>query len=147
MKGKKLSKEEIKKQKEERIVANKLFIKRTKQSIKRIKKEETRLCVKCRQITARCTDAILPKNMLSSKPLWLNRYDPILLVYKCTNKECKYIHEEEVKICPKCYEVTGHSEGSNVSHGNLSTPASNSEVEIYYHCENKLCDHHWSEYI
>jgi len=49
------------------------------------------------------------------------------------------------KKCPQCKKKGQvFYTGSSVTHGNIYTPAADTEVDHYYTCEN--CDHQWTEY-
>jgi len=47
--------------------------------------------------------------------------------------------------CPKCKQYTGKLEYTDQIHGNIYTPAADTEVEHHYQCRNPDCKHSWSE--
>lgn len=53
---------------------------------------------------------------------------------------------DKSKQCRKCNK-TGFVRyvGSGVTHGNIYTPAADTEVGFYYECTN--CGHEWTEYV
>lgn len=49
------------------------------------------------------------------------------------------------KKCPNCrHQGEVYYTGSSVTHGNIYTPAADTEVDHYFECDH--CDHTWTEY-
>lgn len=48
--------------------------------------------------------------------------------------------------CPKCRQYSGKLVYTDHIHGNIHTPAADTEVEHHYKCQNPKCGHTWTKY-